>query len=83
MFSLRSSGKASVGRGEKYPPLANKGAPKPVKTFEEFKTRVMPMLAEMGPYGYTDPILLYKISRILKAALQIVRHSFTVRSDRR
>ena len=58
-------------RSRAYPPLRNKSAPKPAATFEEFRSTVMPMLLALGPYAHSDPILLYKILRILKASLGI------------
>ena len=41
------------------------------ETFEDFKDIVIPMLLALGPYAYNDGILLYKVLRILKAALKI------------
>jgi hypothetical protein len=39
---------------------------------EEFQTLAMPMLLAVGPYASVDPILLYKVLRIAKTALDIV-----------
>ena len=66
-----SSG-STLPRTTTYPALDNKSAPKPAQSFEEFQERVVPMLLALGPYAYTDPILLYKILRIMKSALGIV-----------
>ena len=52
--------------------MANASAPTPVGTYEEFQSTLMPMLLTLGPYIHTDPVLMYKILRILKAALRIV-----------
>ena len=68
----RCSSPRTLGRTTAHPPLANKSAPKPAETFEEFQETVVPMLLALGPYAYTDPVLLYKILRIMKAALGIV-----------
>ena len=59
-------------RSASYAPLANRGAPKPAATFEEFKTTVIPMLQALGPYAVDDPVLLFKVLRILKHASGIV-----------
>jgi len=55
-------------RSTKYPPLNNKGAPKPAEDFEEFKETVVPMLQALGPYAVDDPVLLFKVLRVLKHA---------------
>ena len=52
--------------------MANSSAPEPVKNYEEFKATVVPMLLTLGPYIHSDSILMYKILRVLKAALKIV-----------
>ena len=43
-----------------------------METFEDFKEMVIPMLLALGPYAYNDGILLYKVLRILKAALKLL-----------
>ena len=53
------------------PPLGNSSAPRPAETFGEFRETAMPMLLALGPYAYSDPVLLYKIIRIIKASLGI------------
>ena len=68
----RYSGLNARIRTKKHEPLNNKGAPTPASTFEEFRTIVVPMLLALGPYSSDDPVLLYKVLRILKAALGIV-----------
>ena len=35
----------------------------PAATFKEFRETAMPMLLALGPYAYSDPVLLYKIIR--------------------
>ena len=68
----RYSGLNARIRTKTYQPLNNKGAPTPVKTFEEFRNTVVPMLLALGPYSADDPVLLYKTLRILKSSLGIV-----------
>ncbi len=53
--------------------LPNSAAPSPVTSFDEFGTIVVPMLLALGPYAFDDVVLLYKVVRILKSALGIVR----------
>ena len=63
----------TVGRRTKsYSPLKNSSAPRPAETFEEFRATVMPMLIALGPYAHSDPVLLYKVLRVVKASLGIV-----------
>ena len=52
--------------------MNNKGAPKPAEDFEEFKETVVPMLQALGPYAVDDPVLLFKVLRVLKHASGIV-----------
>ena len=47
----------------------------PVKTFEEFRMTIVPMLLALGPYSSDDPVLLYKTLRIMKSALGIVSNN--------
>ena len=54
-----------------YEPLDSSGGPKQAKTLEEFKEVVLPMLLTLGPYAYHDSVLLYKVLRICKSALNI------------
>ena len=83
LFIFRYSGLNSRIRTKTYEPLNNKGAPLPVKTFEEFRSTIVPMLLALGPYSSDDPVLLYKTLRILKSSLGIVcefKFSFSVLS---
>ncbi|XP_066999560.2 THO complex subunit 2 isoform X2 [Anabrus simplex] len=53
-------------------PLLNKSnplAPKPAYTFLELRENVIPMLLALGPSMHHDPVLMYKVLRIAKAAL--------------
>ena len=52
------------------PPLGNSSAPRPAETFAEFRETAMPMLLALGPYAYSDPVLLYKVvcGRVAKQA---------------
>ena len=72
-IKFRYSGLHSRIRSKTYEPLNNKGAPSPVKTFEDFRSTIVPMLLALGPYSADDPVLLYKTLRILKSSLGIVR----------
>ena len=71
-FSCRVSPSKTLPRCQSYPALGNKAAPPPAESFEDFKTTVIPMLLALGPHGSSDPVLLYKVIRVLKAALKIV-----------
>ena len=71
-LKFRYSGLHSRIRSKTYEPLNNKGAPSPVKTFEEFRLTIVPMLLALGPFSADDPVLLYKTLRILKSSLGIV-----------
>ena len=71
-FDFRYSGLNCRIRSKTYEPLNNNGAPRPVKTFDEFRSTVVPMLLALGPFSADDPVLLYKILRILKSSLGIV-----------
>ena len=56
-------------KSRQYEPLSS--SDKQAHTFEEFKEIVLPMILTLGPYAYHDGILLYKILRVIKAALKI------------
>ena len=71
-FDFRYSGLNCRIRSKTYEPLNNNGAPIPVKTFDEFRSTVVPMLLALGPFSADDPVLLYKTLRILKSSLGIV-----------
>ena len=77
-ITCRHSGLNSRIRTKRYEPLNNKGAPLPVRTFEEFRKTVVPMLLALGPYSVDDAVLLYKTLRILKAALGIVSTEWNI-----
>lgn len=54
--------------GKPVPLLKCELAPAPCRTFEDMKDTVIPALVLLGPSLHYDPILMYKILRILKAA---------------
>lgn len=42
---------------------------KPVLTLEEFRDVVLPMLITLGPGLHRDPVLMFKVIRIVRKAL--------------
>ncbi|KAF5285042.1 hypothetical protein FQR65_LT02355 [Abscondita terminalis] len=56
-------------KGRVVPPHENPLAPKPVSNFLGLRDVAIPMLITLGPSLRYDPLLLYKIIRIAKAAL--------------
>ncbi|XP_026326436.1 THO complex subunit 2 isoform X2 [Hyposmocoma kahamanoa] len=54
--------------GRPVPPLKSKLAPRACKTFDDMKDTVIPALILLGPSLHYDPILMYKIIRILRTA---------------
>ncbi|XP_053599966.1 THO complex subunit 2 [Plodia interpunctella] len=54
--------------GKPVPPLESSLAPSACKTFEDMKETVIPALILLGPALHHDPILMYKIIRILRTA---------------
>ncbi|KAG6465042.1 hypothetical protein O3G_MSEX014901 [Manduca sexta] len=54
--------------GKPIPPLKSNLAPPACKTFEDMKNTVIPALILLGPSLHYDPILMYKIIRILRTA---------------
>lgn len=42
---------------------------KPVMTLDEFHDIVLPMLITLGPGLYRDPVLMFKVVRIVREAL--------------
>lgn len=65
------SGLGTRVQSRKYENLSTLKMDKQAKTFEDFKEIVLPMILTLGPYAYHDGVLLYKILRIIKAALKI------------
>lgn len=53
--------------------IQNSQSLKPVLTLEEFRNVVLPMLITLGPGLYRDPVLMFKIIRIVREALIGVR----------
>ncbi|XP_064073482.1 THO complex subunit 2 isoform X3 [Vanessa tameamea] len=58
--------------GKPIPPLLSSLAPTPCKNFEDMKETVIPALVLLGPSLHYDPILMYKIIRILRTARTLV-----------
>ncbi|CAH0721695.1 unnamed protein product, partial [Brenthis ino] len=54
--------------GKSVPPLKSHLAPIACKSFEDMKETVIPALTLLGPSLHYDPILMYKIIRILRTA---------------
>lgn len=42
----------------------------PIENMNEFRTKIMPMILTFGPYLYRDPMLMTKLLRIIRSALQ-------------
>lgn len=49
--------------------MSNKLAPKPAEKFTDLRADAIPMLVTLGPSLRYDPVLMYKVIRIAKAAL--------------
>ncbi|OTF82328.1 THO complex subunit 2-like protein, partial [Euroglyphus maynei] len=43
----------------------------PIADMNEFRTKIMPMIFTFGPYLYRDPLLMTKLLRVIRSALQI------------
>lgn len=54
--------------GKPIPPLKSDLAPPSCRTFEDMKDTVIPALILLGPSLHYDPILMYKVIRILRTA---------------
>ncbi|XP_075972929.1 THO complex subunit 2-like protein isoform X2 [Anticarsia gemmatalis] len=54
--------------GKPIPPLKSSLAPSSCKSFEDMKETVIPALILLGPSLHYDPILMYKIIRILRTS---------------
>ncbi|XP_049865529.1 THO complex subunit 2 isoform X2 [Pectinophora gossypiella] len=54
--------------GKPVPPLKSSLAPRACKTFEDLRETVIPALILLGPSLHYDPILMYKIVRILRTS---------------
>ncbi|XP_012547253.2 THO complex subunit 2 isoform X1 [Bombyx mori] len=59
---------ASKILGKPVPPLKSNLAPPNCKTFEDMKETVIPALILLGPALHHDPVLMYKVIRILRTA---------------
>lgn len=55
------------------PPKVPQLAPKAAVSFLDMRDAAIPMLVALGPSLHLDPILMYKVMRISKAALAQVR----------
>jgi hypothetical protein len=78
MFS-RNCGLAEKIVGRPVPLLNNPLAPQPAHSFVELRESVIPMLLALGPSMHYDPVLMYKVLRLAKAALtQVLRRCLCV-----
>jgi hypothetical protein len=68
LFS-RNCGLAEKIVGRPVPILDNPLAPRPAQSFVELREYVIPMLLALGPSMHYDPVLMYKVLRLSKAAL--------------
>ncbi|KDR14733.1 THO complex subunit 2 [Zootermopsis nevadensis] len=55
--------------GRPVPLLDSPLAPQPARSFVELRESVIPMLLALGPSMHYDPVLMYKVIRLAKAAL--------------
>jgi hypothetical protein len=65
----RNCGLAEKIVGRPVPALDNPLAPQPAQSFVELREHVIPMLLALGPSMHYDPVLMYKVLRLAKAAL--------------
>ncbi|XP_055678901.1 THO complex subunit 2 isoform X3 [Lutzomyia longipalpis] len=61
--------KAYIKR-KQVPPNPNRLAPPQVTSFHKLRVHAFPMFIALGPSLYYDPVLLYKLIRLMKAILQ-------------
>ncbi|GBP63211.1 THO complex subunit 2 [Eumeta japonica] len=61
--------------GNPTPLLTSPLAPPPCKTFEDMKHTVIPAIIILGPSIHYDPVLMYKIIRILRTSRSLVEDS--------
>jgi THO complex subunit 2 len=73
LFS-RNCGLAEKIVGRPVPILDNPLAPQPAQNFVELRESVIPMLLALGPSVHYDPVLMYKVLRLAKAALTQVMY---------
>jgi THO complex subunit 2 len=73
MLFSRNCGLAEKIVGRPVPALDNPMAPQPAQSFVELREYVIPMLLALGPSMHYDPVLMYKVLRLAKAALTQVR----------
>lgn len=69
LLFFRNCGLAEKIVGRPVPVLDNPMAPQPAQTFVELREYVIPMLLALGPSMHYDPVLMYKVLRLAKAAL--------------
>lgn len=68
-FFSRNCGLAAKIVGRPVAILDNPLAPQPARSFVELRESVIPMLLALGPSVHYDPVLMYKVLRLAKAAL--------------
>lgn len=56
-------------KGKSIPAHENKLAPQPVNTMEDLRLNAFPMFIALGPSLQNDPVLLYKLIRIMRVIL--------------
>lgn len=69
LFFFRNCGLAAKIVGRPVAILDNPLAPQPARSFVELRESVIPMLLALGPSVHYDPVLMYKVLRLAKAAL--------------
>jgi len=69
LFFSRHCGLAAKIVGRPVAILDNPLAPQPARSFVELRESVIPMLLALGPSVHYDPVLMYKVLRLAKAAL--------------
>lgn len=69
LFFSRNCGLAAKIVGRPVTMLDNPLAPQPARSFVELRESVIPMLLALGPSVHYDPVLMYKVLRLAKAAL--------------
>ncbi|XP_046395429.1 THO complex subunit 2 isoform X2 [Ischnura elegans] len=65
----KNCGLSSKVMGQPVPLPTNPLAPRPAVTFLDLRKDAIPMLLALGPSLHNDPVLMYKILRLSKAAL--------------
>lgn len=69
LYCFRNNELGPKVKGRPIPPPNSPLAPQPANTFFELRQTVIPMLHALGPSLHHDLVLVYKVLRVLKAAL--------------